>query len=213
MNFGLWRTFWNEILAILCYNRIWFLQGSKTLIHKNHGLTLHMFMYILLKNISKLNFGLKRTFWNDLLAEKLSPVSSPYMFEFSKTFLKRSLKLYKCIVKKPWQCALNNYLSWTSAFGGPFEMSSWPYSATAEAVLSVGFWGSQSFVPGLSKRSSGLISDATSSLKTDRSSLKKIRWLLVFGLIYYLKRRVEINYDCPKKNHKSWSIVMQFEKT
>ena len=59
-------------------------------------------------------------------------------------------------------------------------MSSWPYSATVEAVLSVGFCGSQSFVPGLSKRSSGLISDATSSLKTDRSSLKKIKVIISF---------------------------------
>ena len=51
-------------------------------------------------------------------------------------------------------------------------MSSCPYSATAEAVVFSELCGSHS-LPGLSKRSSGLISDATSSLKTDRSS--KIR--------------------------------------
>ena len=83
------------------------------------------------------------------------------------------------------------YLSWTSAFGFPLETSSWPYSASWMLLWE---WdGSQSF----SKCSSGLISEATSSLSTDKSSEKK-------------KKKLSLDLICKKAKKTMRKIQSRF---
>ena len=63
------------------------------------------------------------------------------------------------------RCSKSN-LSCTSALGGPFEMNSWQTSVWLMLVQSED-------EVGLSLRSSGLMTEATSSLKMDKSSDKR----------------------------------------
>ena len=57
-------------------------------------------------------------------------------------------------------------LSWTSALGGPFEINSWAWQNSLWLRLV-----QSDDEAGLSLRSSGLMTEATSSLKMDKSSV------------------------------------------